>query len=95
MHAHTDTTTIIPDTAELARLADMIDQDGMAAITEAIPQLVDRGLSAGVSPTVLFVLADPAEPEVARARAFGMLATSLAARPQAVADALPAAAVVA
>jgi hypothetical protein len=32
----------------------------------------------GVSPTLVAVLADPAEPEVARLRAFGCIATALA-----------------
>ncbi len=43
--------------------------------------MVRAARAAGVSPSLVDVLADPTEPEVARLRAFGHVAAALAARP--------------
>jgi hypothetical protein len=66
-------------THHLHRIASDIDSYGVAANEAAIANVVDDAQAAGVCPVLLTVLSDPTEPEVARARAFGMVATALAA----------------
>jgi hypothetical protein len=62
---------------ELARIASDIDVLGVAANETAIAMVVARARSAGVDPVLLTVLSDTAEAEIARARAFGRVATAL------------------
>ncbi|HSK98384.1 MAG TPA: hypothetical protein VK891_17285 [Euzebyales bacterium] len=66
-------------TQELARIASDVDVLGIAANETAIAMVVARARAAGVDPLLLSVLSDTAEPEIARARAFGRVATALAA----------------
>ena len=64
----------------LERIAFDIDRFGINAVEFALDGVVDRARSADVSPVLVSVLADPSEPEIARARAFGMIATRVAGR---------------
>jgi hypothetical protein len=64
---------------DLARLARSIDMHGIAANEAAVAMVVDRAWIAGVDPVLLSVLSDVTQPEIARERAFGMIATALAA----------------
>lgn len=64
-------------TRTLRQLAHTIDRHGMAAVESALPGVVDAARAAGTNPTVVAVLADPSAPEVARARAFGIVAMHL------------------
>lgn len=66
-------------TQELARIAGSIDVHGIAANETAVAMMVERARNAGVNPVLLAVLSDVTEPEVARARAFGKIATTLGA----------------
>jgi hypothetical protein len=66
-------------TAELTRIAGDVDALGVTANETAIALVVAWARSAGVDPVLLSVLSDPTEPEVARARAFGRVATDLTA----------------
>lgn len=62
----------------IENLAADIDRSGIAAVEPTISAVVEHARSAGVNPVLLSVLADASEPEVARARAFGLVATHLA-----------------
>jgi hypothetical protein len=66
-------------TAELTRIAGDVDALGVTANETAIALVVAWARSADVDPVLLSVLSDTAEPEVVRARAFGRVATALAA----------------
>jgi hypothetical protein len=63
----------------LDRIARDIDAFGIAATEDGVGDVVERGRTAGVNPVLLSVLSDVAQPEIARARAFGMVAGALAA----------------
>ena len=62
----------------LHRLAADIDRRGMVAAEPAIAALADRARRAGASPVLVSVLTDPFAPEIARMRAFGMIAGQVA-----------------
>jgi hypothetical protein len=64
---------------QLPDLAWALSSDGFAGHEESILQVVRWARAARVSPVVVDILADPSEPEVARLRAFGHVATALAA----------------
>jgi hypothetical protein len=66
-------------TQDLDRIAHDIDALGVGANETAIAMVVDRAWMAAVNPVLLSVLSDTTEPKIARARAFGMVATALAA----------------
>ena len=65
---------------EIERLAWHIELHGLAGHDEAIRNVVQRAHTAGASPVLAGVLADRNEPEVARIRAFGLVALQIAAR---------------
>jgi class 3 adenylate cyclase len=70
---------ILPiDLRDLESVAAHIDRHGMAAVDSAIAALVEHARHIGANPVLVSVLADPDEPEIARARAFGMLAMHVA-----------------
>jgi hypothetical protein len=54
-----------------------IADHGLAANARDIDSLVGAALTAGVVPAAVGVLADPAEPDVARFRAFAVVASAL------------------
>lgn len=62
------------------RLAYGIAADGMIPYNDAITAMVLRARAAGHRSAALDVLADPAQPEVARQRAFGKVAVAFADR---------------
>ena len=66
-------------TNELAHIAADIDTLGVAANETASSTVVNRARSAAVDPVLLSVLSDVRQPDIARARAFGMVAGRLAA----------------
>lgn len=66
------------DLRDLERVAAHIDRHGMPAVDAAIAAIVEHARHNGANPVLVSVLADPAEPEIARARAFGMLAMHMA-----------------
>ena len=66
-------------TPQLIQLAWDLESGGFEGHEVAVRQVVRSARAAGLSPTVVDVLADPTEPEVARVRAFARVATSLAA----------------
>lgn len=66
-------------THHLIHFADDIDSFGVAANETAIANVVDDARAVAAGPVLLSVLSDPTQPEVARARAFGMVATIIAA----------------
>jgi hypothetical protein len=69
-------------TPHLVDLAWDLDSRGFEGHEVAVRQVVRSARAAGVSRTLVDVLADPSEPEVARLRAFGQVAAALAtARP--------------
>ena len=72
-------------TPQLVELAWDLELRGFAGQEAALRPVIRAARVLGVSRTLVDVLADPAEPEVARLRAFGRVATALAA-----ADARPA-----
>jgi hypothetical protein len=59
-------------------LARDLEQDGFQGHELSIRQVAHSACAAGVSPVIVAILADPSEPEVARLRAFGRVATELA-----------------
>jgi hypothetical protein len=63
---------------DLARIASNIDRHGIRANEAAISMVIDRAWLAGVDPVLQSVLSDVTQPEIARARAFGEIATALA-----------------
>ena len=62
----------------LLELAWALSSDGFDGHEDSISQVVRWARAARVTPVVVGVLADPTEPEVARLRAFGHVATALA-----------------
>jgi hypothetical protein len=66
------------DMSQLTELAWEFEDGGIAGRELAVRRVVHAARALGVSPTMVAVLADPAEPEVARLRAFGCVATALA-----------------
>jgi hypothetical protein len=64
-------------TKELAGIASDVDALGIAANETAIAGVVALASAADVDPVLLSVLADASQPEIARARAFGRVATAL------------------
>lgn len=74
----------------LHRIADDIDRDGIAVVEADVASVVDRARAAGVTGVVVDVLADRSEPAIARARAFGMVATDLLRHERAARPAAPA-----
>lgn len=66
------------DRRELNRLAGAIDADGIGAHEQAVTTVLSLARGAGVCAVVVDVLADRAEPAVARERAFGRVAVELA-----------------
>ena len=76
-------------TQDLARIASNIDTHGIDANETAVSMVVDRAWIAGVDPVLLSVLSDVTQPEIARDRAFGMIATALAAAGPAISDPNP------
>jgi hypothetical protein len=65
-------------TQDLTRIASDIDRNGIAANETAVTKVIGWAQAAGVDPVLLSVLFDSTQPEVARTRAFGMIATALA-----------------
>lgn len=63
---------------DLDRIASDIAALGAAANESAIAMVVHRAATMSVDPLLLSVLSDPAQPGIARARAFGMVAARLA-----------------
>jgi hypothetical protein len=61
----------------LYRIADDIDRDGIAAVEADVASVVRRARDVEIDGIALDVLADRAEPSVARSRAFGIVATRL------------------
>lgn len=66
-------------TPQLVRLAWDLESFGFAGQEVALRSVIRAARAAGVSPLLVDVLADPSEPEAARFRAFGRVATELAA----------------
>jgi hypothetical protein len=66
-------------TTELTELAWDLASDGFAGRESAVRQVVRAARAAGVTAVVVDTLADPAQPEAARLRAFGRVAPALAA----------------
>lgn len=62
---------------ELHQLAWELDAHGFAGRDAAVRNVVRSARVAGLSPVLIAVLAEPAEPEVARMRAFGTIAAQL------------------
>jgi hypothetical protein len=64
------------------QLAEAVADRGVAAVDpDIVDDLAGRALTLGASPTIVGILRDPAEPAVARVRAFGRIAGVLA-RPE-------------
>ena len=61
----------------LYRIADDIDREGIAAVEADVASVVRRARDVQIAGVALDVLADRAEPAIARARAFGIVATRL------------------
>jgi hypothetical protein len=73
----------------LDRLAAEIADDGFTPGVEGeVALVVDRARRTGLDRPALEVLADPAEPAIARARAFGIVTMALAHRPTAAPSAM-------
>ena len=68
-------------TPHLVQLAWDLDAHGFDGQEVAVRQVVRSARAAGLPATLVDVLADPTEPEVARMRAFGRVAAALASRP--------------
>jgi hypothetical protein len=66
------------NTPDLQLLAHELAATGFVGHDAAIASVSRSARAAGISPVLVDVLADPAAPEVARLRAFGMIATRLA-----------------
>ena len=65
--------------SDLTDLAWALESDGIRGHEVSIRQVVRSARAAGVSSVAVDILADPSEPEVARLRAFGQVASALAA----------------
>lgn len=72
----------------LRQIAADIDRFGVGAMETAIAAIAVRARQADICPIVVQVLADPTEPDIARARAFGIVATHLAGVDRVAASAL-------
>jgi hypothetical protein len=68
-------------TPQLLHLASDLESFGFTGQEMALRSVVRAARAAGVTPLLVDVLADPSEPEVARLRAFGRVATELATLP--------------
>ncbi len=68
----------VPTAGMLSAWAARIDADGIAAHEDLARRVVVAASRSGLCPVLVDVLADPAEPSVARERAFGRLAAALA-----------------
>jgi hypothetical protein len=77
MTTPTPTDSAAPSSAELDRLAHTIAEHGVAAVESQLPAVVRAASRTEVPSVVLAVLENPAEPEIARARAFDMAVRSL------------------
>lgn len=64
---------------EIDELAHLVAADGIAAHPVALLELAHTAHDLGVSQVLIDVLADPAEPEPARLRALGRIASELSA----------------
>jgi hypothetical protein len=60
-----------------AELADRLATHGPAALQGELRRLIRDARRHGVTPLLVSILADPAEPDVARQRAFGRIVTEL------------------
>lgn len=67
-------------TPDLHLLALEFEAHGLAGRDLAVGAVVRAARTAGLNPVLVDVLGDPAEPEVARLRAFGRLASLLSGR---------------
>lgn len=76
-------------THDLARIARNIDAHGIGVNETAVAMVVHRASIAGVDPVLLSVLSDVTQPEIARDRAFGMIATALASTGSATSNPTP------
>lgn len=76
-------------TQDLIRIANNIDMHGIAANETAVALVAELGRRATINSALLSVLSDATQPEIARARAFGRIATTLAATDPANSDAQP------
>jgi hypothetical protein len=65
---------------DLHLLAQEIESHGLVGHESAIEAVCGAARTAGLSPVLVDVLADPHQPEVARVRAFAMLTARLAGR---------------
>lgn len=65
----------------LDHLAADIDRFGLGAVEAEVTVLAEQARDAGVSPIALAVLTDRSEPEIARERAFGLVAAQLTQAP--------------
>ena len=70
-------------TPHLTELALDLASDGFGGHEHAVRSVVRSARDRGVAPTLVAVLADPRQPEVARLRAFGRIAVALAEAPAA------------
>jgi hypothetical protein len=68
-------------TLQLLRLAWDLEARGFTGREVAVREVVRVARAARLSPVLVDVLADPSEPEVARLRAFGHIATALSRSP--------------
>lgn len=64
----------------LTELGWCIERFGLAGVESEVAEVARRAGLAGVSPVLVGVLADEREPEVARIRAFGLVALGLSRR---------------
>jgi hypothetical protein len=65
-------------TPQLLHLASDLESFGFSGQEVALRPVIRAARAAGVTSVLVDVLADPSEPEVARLRAFGRVATELA-----------------
>jgi hypothetical protein len=65
------------DRVGFAGLADGLATDQRAAAEREVARFVEHARRRGASPVLLSILDDPAEPDVARQRAFGRIAAEL------------------
>ena len=70
-------------TPHLTELALDLASDGFGGHEHAVHSIVRSARERGVSPTLVAILADARQPEVARLRAFGRIAAALAETPAA------------
>ena len=65
------------DSARLDQLARRIDAEGFGGVEQDIHRLAGDANTAGINAVLLAVLTDDRAPQVARARAFGMVAGAM------------------